>query len=154
MVIFKNTPDIKNINVNTPEIKSKKRIIKRINYNKKKNRKIAKSLYKNIPQYKEYYKIIKYNEKHINDKKLLKKEPLKFVKINNSTNTIYKSDIEKIKYKLITNKNKINLYISHKQSDNIIKTKKEFIKKNNFYKIRYDIKVYILKYVRNFVDDI
>lgn len=154
MVIFKNTPYVKEFKVDSLDKKERKKNIKDIIKDKKMNRKIAKPLYKDIPSYKTYYKIIKYNEKHQNDSKLLKKEPLKFVKINKKTNTIYKKDYEKITYKLEIKSDRIIVTIIHKSGGDKNKTIQEFKKKNNKYKIKYDIKVFILNYVRNYADDL
>lgn len=151
MVIIKNTPIIKEYILNKDEKDDKKKIIKNVKKNKKEYKKIAKPLYKNIPKYSTFYKILKYNE-NIN-KKLKKKEPLKFVKINTKTNTLFKNDTEKIKYKLQDEKNKYVLKIIHKIADQEIILEEEFKKTNNKYKIKYDIKVYILDYLRSTVED-
>lgn len=154
MINFKNTPIIREFKIDSPDRNERVEIVKKIKKDKKQNRKIAKPLYKDIPSYNKYYKILKYNEKHQNDGKLLKKEPLKFVKINTKTNTIYKKDSENIKYKLQFNNNKIILTIIHKSGNQKQIITHEFKKRNNKYKIKYDIKVFILSYIRNHADDL
>lgn len=151
MVIFKDTPDIKEYTLHKDEIKDKQKIIKGIKENKKTNRKISKPLYKDIPKYSTYYKIIKYNEKVNN--KLMKKEPLQFVKINNKMNKLFKNDIETIKYKIKEKEDYFKVEIIHKQGDEKIVMKEKFKKLNNKYKIKYDIKIFILNYLRNVIND-
>lgn len=153
-VTFKDTPKVVNFDVDSPDRRERVKIIKKIGKDKQMNRKISKPLYKEIPSYQKYYKIIKYNEKHKNDNKLRKKEPLKFVKINKKTYTIYEKDTEKIKYKIKESDKKYKVQIIHKSGDDKIEESKEFVKKNNKYKIKYDMKVYILKYVREYADDL
>lgn len=154
-VTFKNTPSIKSFKINSLDKKERIKIINDIGYNKKKNRKIAKPLYKDIPSYSKYYKIIKHNEKYRdNYNKLLKKEPLKFVKINTKTNKIFKKENEKIQYKIEELNKKYIVRITHKSGDHKIQVKQEFMKKNNKYKIKYDMKVYILNYIRSYADDL
>lgn len=153
-VTFKETPRVVNFDVDSPDRKERVKIIKKIGKDKRKNREISKPLYKDIPSYKTYYKIIKYNEKHKYDNKLLKKEPLKFVKINKKTNKIYEQGGEKIKYKITETDRRYKVLIVHKSGNQKVEETKEFVKKNNKYKIKYDIKVYILNYVRNYADDL
>lgn len=153
-VTFKDTPKVVKFDVDSPDRKERVKIIKKIGKDKKMNRKIARPLYKDIPSYKKYYKIIKYNEKHKDHDKLLKKEPLKFVKINKKTNTIFKKESEKIQYKIKEKEKKYIVTIIHKSGDQKQKEQKTFTKGNNKYKIKYDMKVYILNYVRDYADDL
>jgi len=151
MVIFKNTPIIQEYKLHKYEIKDKVKIIKKIGKNKSENRKISKPLYKDIPKYSTYYKIIKHNEKV--NKRLKKKEPLKFVKINSKMNILFENDVNIVKYKIKNEKGKYIVTIIHKSGDEKMKEKKEFKKSNNKYKIKYDMKVYLLNYLRSTVDD-
>jgi len=151
MVIFKNTPNIQEYSLYKNEIKDKVKIIKKIGKNKSENRKISKPLYKDIPKYSTYYKIIKHNEKV--NKRLKKKEPLKFVKINSKMNILFENDVNIVKYKIKNEKSKYIVKIIHKSGDEKIIQKKEFKKSNNKYKIKYDMKVYLLNYLRSTVDD-
>jgi len=148
---IKNTPEIKKYSLYKNEKDRKISLIKKIANKKSDNRYIAKRLYKDIPKYSIYYKIIKHNEK-IN-KRLHKKEPLKFVKINDKTNTLYKDENEKIKYKILDFSDKKILKIVHTQNNDKIKYEEIFQKKNNKYKIKYDIKIFLLNYLRSVIED-
>ena len=151
MVNIKNTPIVKKYSLTKDEIDEKKKLYKEIKKNKKINKKLSKPLYKDIPKYSTYYKIIKHNEKV--NKRLKKKEPLKFVKINTKLNKLFKNDIDTIKYKIKENKGKYIVKIIHKQGEQELILEEEFKKSNNRYKIKYDIKVYLLNYLRNTVED-
>ena len=126
--------------------------LKEINANKQKNRKNAKALYKEIPKKKDYIAIRKHNENKKTNQ-LTKKEPMKFIKINNKKNQkIYKNSQEKIEYKIKNKKTKMQLDIIHKQGDQKIKMHQSYPKNKNSLSAEYDLKKDLLEYVRSTVD--
>jgi len=131
-------------------IKRKNELIQ-IKANKKKNRSNAKSLYKDIPNKKDYIAIREHN-KNKKPKQLVKKEPMKFIKIDNvKKQKIYKNSQEKIEYKIKNNKKKMQLDIIHKQGDEKIKIHHSYPKNKNSLSAEYDLKKDLLEYVRNTV---
>lgn len=144
---------IHDIKISEKEKELKKKTYKKIKKEKKSKKKISKPLYKFIPNFEEYNKIIEYNSKN---PKIKKKEPLSFIKIKEDKKyKIYKNKEtnENIKYIIIKNNNKYNVNLIHKIDDEKITLNEDFEIQKNIIKTFYDIKVFILKYIRNVIDD-
>jgi len=139
------------------ERKVRKKILKKIKKGKKENKNIRNIRHKEIPTLEKYLEIKKYN---LSDKKLKKKESLKFIKGIDSKDkkkTLYnqkKWKKHKIKYNIVEKKNKVVLKIYEKERN----IKKESIKKEykfdsnisfDKYRAEYEAKVYLIKLMRN-----
>ena len=141
----------RNIGVRTSlERENRKKQLRKINANKKKNRSNAKALYKEIPKKEKYIAIKKHNLNK--KKKLKKKEPMKFIKMTGKKKKIYKNSQEKIEYKIKNRSKKIQLDIIHKQGDEKIKIHQSYPKNNNSLATEYQVKKDLLEYVRNTID--
>tara|TARA_B110001454_G_C12721664_1_gene434968 strand:+ start:629 stop:1663 length:1035 start_codon:yes stop_codon:yes gene_type:complete len=136
---------------NTLERNNRKKQLRKINANKKKNRSNAKALYKEIPKKDKYIAIKKYNKNK--KKKLKKKEPMKFIKMTGKKKKLYKDSQEKIEYKIKNRKKKIQVDIIHKQGDDKIKFHQSYPKNDNSIAAEYDAKKDLLEYVRNTIDN-
>lgn len=140
------------------ERKERRKVLKKIGINKKKLKQIKSIYYKDIPTLKYYLDIKKYNNK-VKNKKLKKKESIKFVKgidFPEKKRTIYeqtKWKKYKMKYKIYSKKNIVKLKIYNmKNPKNIKKIEKEYkFNKNeqyDKYRAEYLAKVFLIKYIR------
>ena len=142
----------KNIGERTSiERENRKKQLRKINTNKKKNRSNAKALYKEIPKKDKYIEIKKHNKNKKN--KLKKKEPMKFIKMTGKKKKLYKDSQEKIEYKIKNRKKKIQVDIIHKQGDEKIKIHQSYPKNDNSLATEYKVKKDLLEYVRNTIDN-
>ena len=136
----------------------RKKELKKIGKKKKETKKLRSIYYKEIPTLKYYLDIKKYNDT-IKNKKLKKREPLKFVKgidYSEKKRTIYeqtKWKKYKMKYKIYTKRGivKLNIY-DNKDLKNPKKIEKEYLydKKEQYdkYRAEYLAKVELIKYIR------
>ena len=137
----------------------RQKLLKKINKDKKINRKLSKIYYKDVSNVDEYVKIKKYNMNSKN--KLKKKEPLKFIKgIDYPTEkrSIYKQEKYKrykIKYKITEKKKSLVLKIYNKKNiDKIIETTKVFkFDKSEFdkYRAEYLLKIFLIEKIRKII---
>ena len=140
------------------ERKIRKKALKKIGKKKKELKQLKSIYYKEIPMKEHYIKIKTFNDT-VKNKKLKKREPIKFVKgIDHPVKkrTIYeqtKWKEYKMKYKIYTKKNKVKLNIYDRKDP---KNEKKIEKTYNFnkedkydkYRAEYDAKVDLIKYIR------
>ena len=140
------------------ERKTRKKELKKIGKKKKETRKLRSIYYKEIPLLKHYLDIKKHNDT-IKNKKLKKREPLKFVKgidFPEKKRTIYeqtKWKKYKMKYKIYTKRGivKLNIY-DNKDLKNPKKIEQEYkydkTEQYDKYRAEYLAKVELIKYIR------
>ena len=169
-VYFSDKNDIKEIpSLSKEEREERLRLLKNISNYKEYNRTLKRIYYKPIPTLEEYISIKKWNK---NENNLKKKKPLRFIKINNDKDEMdvlyeqnkYKG--HKIKYKIETNEDDPGVYlltiknITWKIKDKENK-RKDYLEKIFFYdpddiddkyKTEYDLKIFIIEYLRKTVN--
>jgi len=140
------------------ERKTRKKELKKIGKKKKELKKLKSIYYKEIPMIKHYLDIKKHNDT-VKNKKLKKREPLKFVKgidFPEKKRIIYeqtKWKKYKMKYKIYSKKDQVKLKIyDNKDLKNPKKIEKEYKfnkdEKYDKYRAEYLAKVELIKYIR------
>ncbi len=157
-VTFIEEPQIIEIEARTDkERENRKKHLKKIKKKKKELKQLKSIYYKQIPMKQHYIKIKKHNE--TKNKKLKKKEPLKFIKgidFPEKKRTIYeqtKWKKYKMKYKIYTKKSKVKLNIYDKKdpkNEKKIEMEFKFNEEDKYdkYRAEYKAKVYLIKYIR------
>ena len=140
------------------ERKIRKKALKKIGKKKKELKQLKSIYYKEIPMEQHYVKIKMFND-NIKNKKLKKREPIKFVKgidFPEKKRTIYeqtKWKKYKMKYKIYTKKNKVKLNIYDKKdpkNEKKIEQEYKFNREDKYdkYRAEYNAKVDLIKYIR------
>ncbi len=157
-VTFIEEPQIIEIEARTDKERGdRKKALIKIKKKKKELKQLKSIYYKEIPTKQHYIIIKKHNE--TKNKKLKKREPLKFVKgidFPEKQRTIYeqtKWKKYKMKYKIYTKKSKVKLNIYDKKdpkNEKKIEKEYKFNKEDKYdkYRAEYKAKVYLIKYIR------